>query len=157
MSQPINKLFSALRKKAGFEVVSHNESANQLRLLGRIPDDAFGLNSNNWKIVKYRLLEVMEDRSWKVDLSKSYFIKKETKKMVFAWRVLFQGEGIANHYEEIAHLIEFSPSARSEVLEVPLPGAGADRNNTAGGRRGAGPVGTVPVGPMALQRKMMGG
>jgi hypothetical protein len=156
MSTTANQLFAALRKRVGLEVVSHTETPNQLRILGRIPEDALGLNGNNWKIVKYRLLLAMEDRPWKVDLSKSYFIRKETQKMVFAWRVLLQGENVAQHYADVINIIETSPSARAEVLEIPLA-AGGDRNNTAGGRRGAGPVGTVPVGPGAFQTKAMGG
>lgn len=155
MSTPANALFAALRKKVGFEVVSQNESANQLRILGRIPTDNLGLNENNWKIVKYRLLTAMEDRPWKVDLSKSYFIKKETKKMVFAWRILLQGEGIAQHYADVINIITTSPSARAEVTEIPL--VGGSFNSTAGGRRGAGEMGKVPVGPMAAQQKQRGG
>jgi len=156
MAATANQLFAALRKKVGFEVVSQSETPNQLRILGRIPEDNLGLNGNNWKIVKYRLLVAMEDRPWKVDISKSYFIKKETKKMVFAWRVLLQGDGIAQHYADIINIIATSPPARADVMEIPLSG-GADRNNPSGGRRGAGPAGTVPVGPLAVRQKSMGG
>jgi hypothetical protein len=151
-----SQLFAALRKKVGFEVVSQSETPGQLRILGRIPDDGMSLNLNNWKIVKYRLLMAMEDRPWKVDISKSYFIKKETKKLVFAWRVLLQGDEVAKHYADIINLIVTSPSARADVMEIPL-GVGADRNNTAGGKRGAGMMGTVAVGPGAVKQKQMGG
>jgi hypothetical protein len=158
MPTTLSQLFSALRKKVGFEVVSHNESPNQLRILGRIPEDVGGLNGNNWKILKYRLLMAMKDRPWKVDLSKSYFIKEETQKLVFAWRILLQGADVAQHYTDILNLVTSSPkSARVEVTEIPLGGASADRNNTAGGRRGAGPSGSVLVGPMAVRAKSMGG
>lgn len=153
-----SQLFVALRKKVGFEVVSHNETPGQLRILGRIPGDLGGLNGNNWKILKYRLLTAMEDRPWKVDISKTYFIKKETKKLVYAWRILLQGADIAQHYADILNLVTTSPkSARAEVTEIPLAGSSPDRNNTAGGRRGAGPAGTVLVGPMAVRAKSMGG
>jgi hypothetical protein len=152
------QLFGALKQRVGFEVVSETETPNQLRILGRIPEDSLGLNGNNWKIVKYRLLTVMEQRPWKVDLSKSYFIKKETKKMVFAWRVLLQGENIAQHYADLVNIIMTSPSARVEVTEIPLgSGNEANRNSTAGGRRGAGPMGSVPTGPLAVGQKNMGG
>jgi hypothetical protein len=155
MSTPADKLFLALRKKVGFEVVSQAESPNQLRILGRIPGDRLGSNEGNWKIVKWRLLKAMESRPWKVDLSKSYFIKKETDKMVFAWRILLQGEDIAQHYADVISIIESSPQSRAEVMEIPL--LGNSRNDTAGGKRGAGPAGMVPVGPMAVQNKMRGG
>ena len=156
MTTTASHVFTALRKRVGFEVVSKSETPNQLRILGRIPEDSMGLNGNNWKIVKYRLLMAMEDRPWKVDLSKSYFIKKETKKLVFAWRVLLQGENIAQHYADIVNIISTSPSARVDVMEIPL-GTGEDRNNPAGGRRGAGPMGSVAVGPMSVRQKQMGG
>jgi hypothetical protein len=155
MPTAANALFAALRKKVSFEVVSQTETPNQLRILGRIPTDRLGLNEGNWKIVKYRLLIAMEERPWKVDLSKSYFIKTETKKMVFAWRILLQGENIAQHYADIISVISTSPSARAEVMEIPL--VGNSRNDTTGGRRGAGPVGSVAVGPFALQQRTRGG
>lgn len=155
MATPADHLFAALRRKVGFEVVSQAETPNQLRILGRIPTDRLGLNEGNWKIVKYRLLKAMEQRPWKVDLSKSYFIKKETDKMVFAWRILLQGEDIAQHYADVINIIQSSPPARAEVMEIPL--VGNSRNDTAGGKRGAGPAGTVPVGPLAVAQKARGG
>jgi hypothetical protein len=157
MAASSSTVFAVLRAKVGFEVVSKNESASQLWMLGRIPDDTQGLNGNNWKIVMWRLLQAMKNRPWKADLSKDYFIKEETGKLVFAWRVILQGTDIAKHYADIANIIQTSPSARAEVMEIPLAGVSADRNNTAGGRRGAGPAGTVAVGPMAVQQKMRGG
>ena len=156
MPTDVSRLLLALRKRVGFEVVSHAESPNQLRILGRILTDNLGMNSNNWKIVKYRLLTAMDNREWKVDISKSYFIKKETKKLVFAWRILLQGTDVAKHYADVSNIIETSPSAQPDVTEIPIHG-GADRNNTAGGRRGAGPSGSVAVGPAAVQRKLAGG
>lgn len=156
MATPASTVLSALRAKVGFEAVSKNETPAQLWILGRIPDDTQGLNGNNWKIVMWRLLQAMKNRPWKADLSKDYFIKEETGKLVFAWRVILQGKDIAKHYADIANIIQTSPSARAEVMEIPLSG-GADRNNPAGGRRGAGPAGTVAVGPMAVQQKMRGG
>lgn len=158
-SSPAMGVFVAMRKKAGFEVVSHNDTnPNQLRVLGRVPEDRVGLNMNNWKILMYRLYNAMEKRPWKVDFSKSYFIHDKTKKLVFAWRIIFQGEELTQHYLEIAQFIASSPiSARTEVTEMPLTGASADRNSTDGGKRGAGAFGKVLVGPMAVHAKRMGG
>lgn len=153
----LDQLLAALRKRVGFEAVTQNQTPNQLRLLGRIPADALGLNGNNWKIIKRLLLKAMKERPWTVDISKSYFIQEETDKLVYAWRILFQGENIAQHYADITNLIATAPSAQAEVMEIPYGGVDANRNSTAGGRRGAGPAGTVPVGPMAVQQKLMGG
>jgi hypothetical protein len=152
-------VFVALRKKAGFEVVSHNDAnPNQLRILGRVPEDRGGLNMNNWKILMYRLYLAMEGQPWKVDFSKSYFIKAESKKLVFAWRVILQGEGLTQHYADIVNLITTSPiSAPTVVTEMPLVGVSADRNSTEGGKRGAGVFGKVLTGPLAVNAKNMGG
>lgn len=148
-----------MQKKAGFEAVSVSEpSPNQLRALGRIPEDIGGMNMGNWKILMYRLYTVMGDRPWKVDISKSYFIKEETKKLVFAWRVIIQGENLAQHLPEIIQVVTSSPvSARSEVTEIPLAGAAGNRGKVTGGRRGAGPSSQMLVGPAAAQAKLLGG
>lgn len=148
-----------MQKKAGFEAVSVSEpSPTQLRALGRIPEDLGGMNMGNWKILMYRLYSVMDDRPWKVDISKSYFIKKETGKLVFAWRVIVQGEDLAKHLPEITQIVTSSPvSARAEVTEIPLAGAAGNRGKVTGGRRGAGPSSQVLVGPAAAQSKLMGG
>lgn len=153
------QLFIEMQKKAGFEAVSIAEpSPSQLRALGRIPEDLGGLNMGNWKILMYVLYTTMENRPWKADVSKSYFIKPETKKLVFAWRVIIQGENLAQHYKEIADLVRGSPiSARSEVTEFPLAGHAANRGRVSGGKRGAGPSSQILVGPAAAQAKLMGG
>lgn len=158
-SPPSAPVFAAMRKKAGFEVVSHNDdNPGQLRMLGRVPEDRAGLNMNNWKIMMYRLYTAMKNRPWKVDFSKSYFIQDRTEKLVFAWRVIFQGENLAAHYAEITHLIATAPiPSRAEVTEMPLTGVSADRNSTEGGRRGAGKFGSVLTGPLAVQAKRNGG
>lgn len=159
MTTPAETLLNALRKKAGFETVSMAEpSPNQLRVLGRVLEDQAGMNMNNWKILMYRFYTTMEARPWKVDFSKSYFVQPETKRLVFAWRLIFQGEGLAQHYPELVKLAETSPiAARGEVTEMLLPGADASRHSTHGGKRGAGPAGKVLVGPLAVQAKMRGG
>lgn len=152
-------VLAALRAKTGFEVVSHNDAnPHQLRLVGRVPADQGGLNMNNWKILMYRLYLAMEQRPWKVDFSKSYFIQERTKKLVFAWRVIFQGEHLGQHFADIVQLITTSPNtARADVTEMPLVGVSADRNSTAGGKRGAGLFGKVLTGPLAANAKNMGG
>ena len=153
------QIFDEMQKKMGFEVVSLAEpDPNQIRALGRIHADLGGLNMGNWMILMYRLYTAMENRPWKVDFSKSYFIKEETKKLVFAWRVLFKGENLAQYHAEIAELVRTSPiSARSEVTEFPLAGAAENRGKVTGGRRGAGPSTQVLVGPAAAQAKLLGG
>jgi hypothetical protein len=158
MATQASAVFAVLLDRVGFEVVQHSESPNQLRVLGRIPIARAGLkNIDNWVAIIDHILDVMEVRPWKADISKYYFKKKETGKTVYAWRVLLQGENIAQHYADITNVIRTTRAARVDVVEIPLGGAGLDRNNPAGGKRGAGPAGTVAVGPMAVMQKMRGG
>lgn len=153
------ELLSALNKKAGFEAVSVDSTdPNRLRIMGRVPEDAIGMNMNNWKILMYRLYLAMEQRPWKADFSKSYFIRPDTEKLVFAWRIIFQGENIVSHFKDIISLVVTSPnSARADVTEMVLPGASRDRHSTHGGRRGAGPSGSIAVGAAAAIQKQRGG
>jgi hypothetical protein len=154
---PRDLFLQALHQKVGYEVVQLTEGPNQLRVMGRIPPDPLSLNLNNWVILRYRLHKAMESRPWTIDTSRADFIKKETDKLVYAWRIILQAPGgLASHYPDLLQLVQTSPrSSRTEVTEIPLSGR-AD-NSTTGGKRGAGPAGSVLVGPMAVHAKRMGG
>lgn len=158
MTTSVTDIHLALRQKVNFEVVANTEAPDRLRIMGRIPQDRDGRNLNNWILVMDRLLDAMETRPWTVDLSKNYFKKAPKSRIVFAWRLIFQSDGLASHYADIVNLIKTAPStARAEITSMPLYGSNAGRNDTAGGKRGAGPAGTVAVGPMAVMQKNMGG
>jgi hypothetical protein len=145
----------AMHQKAGFELVEHSSSPSQLRLLGRVPLDKESHNINNWLIVIRQLLLESAKAAWKTDISKDYFLMGD--KVVYAWRVILQAEAIDVHMGEIIKVITSAPhSSRSEVTEMPLPGVGANRNSTTGGRRGAGPIDRVATGPLGVQAKQMG-
>ena len=149
------ELHRALNQKAGFEVVEESSTPSQLRLLGRIPLDREGQNMNNWLIIMRQLLSQSATSPWKVDISKHYFLL--AGKVVYAWRVIFQAEAIDPHLGDIATVVNSAPqSSRTELTEIPLAGASRDRNSTVGGRRGAGPIGAVAVGPIAMHAKQMG-
>jgi hypothetical protein len=153
----VAELFTALHRRAGFEMVAHTLAPTRLRILGRLPLDRQGMNMSNWKVLMERLLTASEQgRPWSVDLSKNYF--KKGGRIVYAWRVIFQGDAIAMHLTDIINVVKTSPGARIPEPEfVTLHGLPPDRNNTAGGKAGAGPVGSVAVGPMAAMRKNLGG
>jgi hypothetical protein len=148
-------LFAVLQRKAGFEAVSHTPSATRLRVMGRLPIDRAGMNMANWKVLMDRLFVAMErGRPWTVDISKMYF--RKGGKLVYAWRLLFQGDNIEGHFKDIINVIQTSPgAARPEPEEVKL--YGRQSNDTSGGKRGAQPVLSAVVGPMAAARKNMGG
>lgn len=142
----VSQFFEALAAKSKFEVVDHSLSANQLRVIGRIPADQTGQCMQNWLIIARNLLLAQEKGSpWKVDISKQYFLKgpEGSKKIVYGHRLLIQAENVGQHFEDIIRVVLGSrPSAVVEVNSFPLPGAVQDRNvgrngkgaNTIGGR-----------------------
>jgi len=153
----IADLLRTLGRKAGFELVEQTSTPGQLRLLGRIPLDRASVNMNNWLIVIRQLLSRSAEAEtlWKTDVSKHYFLLNG--KVVYAWRVIFQADSVEAQLADIIRTItEAPPSSRSELTEMALPGVTADRNSTVGGRRGAGLVDRVPIGPMAVEAKRMG-
>lgn len=151
-------IHSVLQQKVGYEVVTNTEKVDQLRVVGRIHTDRDGRNMNNWILVMDRLFEAAYDRPWAIDLSKHYFKRGKGQPVVFGWRIIFQAANIAEHYADIVNLIHTAPvTARTEVTEMPMPGSMAHRNNTSGGRRGAGPAGSIAVGPAAVAQKNAGG
>lgn len=149
------ELFATLRSKAGFEVVSHTLSPTRLRVLGRLPLDRGGMNMGNWVVLVDRLLAASEQsRPWSVDVSKHYF--RRDSKLVYAWRLLFQADEIEKQYADIISTVKASPgAARPEPTEVRL--YGRQDNDPSGGKRGAGPVGSIAVGPLAVFAKQRGG
>ncbi len=157
MATELDPIAQALAQRVGFDVVIRSETPKRLRLVGRIPlEEAV---QANWKVIMALLLKTSEAQTgWKVDLSKHFFIKKETGKMVFAWRVLVEGEDVSKQYPIVAELIRKAPIARPDVSDMVLAGADPDRNNPAGGRRGAVPSGVAgSVGPLAARQKALGG
>lgn len=151
-------IHEALAQKCGYEVVQNTEKDGQLRVIGRIVEDKDGRKMNNWILVINRLLEAGFERPWTIDICKHYFKRGKGQPVIFGWRIILQADKVADHYADVVNLIRTAPtSARAEVTEMPLVGSSVHRNSTAGGKRGAGPMGSVPVGPMAVSQKNMGG
>jgi hypothetical protein len=138
----VSVLFQALALKSKFEVVDHSPSANQLRIIGRIPSDAAGQYMQNWLVIARNLLLAQENGSkWHVDLSKQYFLKGAagSKKIVYGHRLIIQAENVAQYYDEIiAVILESKPSAVTSVDSFPLPGADGTRNTPKNGKGAAG-------------------
>lgn len=150
------RLFQALWQRARFQVVGQpTMGPTQLRFIGRLPRN---LGIQQWLVLMESLYEKHEHTSWKVDISKSYFRRTNDGKLVYAWRFIFQGERLADSLNEIAAAVSAVPqAARQEVMEMPLVGAAADRNNPSANGRGAGGVFSTPTGPAAILRRNMGG
>jgi hypothetical protein len=159
MTTTFKDIHAALTQKCGYEVVMNTEKPQQLRIIGRIVEDKEGRKINNWLLIIDRLLEAaFDNRPWTIDICKHYFKRGKGQPLIFGWRIILQAEKVAEHYADIVNLIKTAPtSARAEVTEMPLVGSSIHRNSTAGGKRGAGPMGTIPVGPAAALQKNLGG
>lgn len=132
-------LQAALHKKSGFQVLDHNASEGQLRVMGRQLKDTMGVNLNNWFLVIRTLLQKHTKAPWKVDVSKNYFLRGDV--VIYGWRLIFQtddGSSLDPHLQEIVATILSSPhTARGELSEYPLPGVrDPDRNVSDGRSRG---------------------
>ncbi|WP_394831796.1 hypothetical protein LVJ94_35300 [Pendulispora rubella] len=145
-------LFRVLRT-ATFNVVPETvvEGDGRLSFLGRLQNTAMA----SW----VRAMRVIHTAThgFKVDTSKVYFLAEG--QLIFGWRIIIQADDLARAISTLTAALETDTSSADagQLDEYPLPGASADRNAPIGGRRGAGPIGTVPLGPMALQVKRMGG
>jgi hypothetical protein len=138
----------ALRTKVGFEALTANAGARQIRMTGRMPQTRIG----DYLILVHHIEGWLERKNpgWTMDASKHYFCHPKTKKVVFEWRYLFGAEDIVKHLHDIQSAILSVPgSSRNEVMEVPLVGASPDRNAHVRGK-GVGLTDRTPTGPLAL-------
>lgn len=146
-------LLHRLQVRGGFEAVNHSTKNTQLRILGRVPPQSM----DGWLIIVQRLLMASGKSNWTVDISKPYFLKNG--KVVYGWRLIFQGEEIWNQLDDIAQLIFNSPRPKKILDEQPLPGVSGDRNVPSASGKGAQGVLRAAVGPVAVAqaRSMQGG
>ena len=146
----IEELTRVLKMRGGYETVSRNSGPNQVRLIGRVPAPLV----KGWLIIVQQLLVRGAEAPWSVDISKSYFLR--AGRVMFGWRLIFQGEDINQYADDIMATVTNSPRPRAVVDEQPLHGASAHRNRQKpGSLKGAAPVGKAVVGPMA--RQLVGG
>ena len=139
-------LINVFAQKARFEAVDLQESAGQIRILGRLHSDGTTSNISNWLLVQRHMRQrsSVEGCPWKVDVSKYYFEKGD--KTVYAWRVVLQAPGI-DVRTCLADVIQAAKGAQvvshGTVEEVPLLGASKNRNMPVRGK-GAGSVNEAP-------------
>jgi len=127
-----NALTAALLQKCGFEATDVTPGPNQVRILGRVPTARL----QDWLFVLDNL-DANSGNLWTCDLSKKYF--RRNKRLVYAWRLIFQGEEVLQHLHDIIRVVNTSArSARQEITEFPLIGASPNRDMPPEpGRRGA--------------------
>jgi hypothetical protein len=128
----------------GFEVRQSKEADNQLRVVCRVPLDP--VNTSRWLQLMERLLLRAEHAAWDVDCSKQYFMRGGT--LTFGWRLILQGQGIAQHLSDIISVLTMIPTTTRELDEVHLH-AGPNRNALSPTGKGAQGVLTAVVGPVA--------
>lgn len=154
----LNDLLATLHRRCQFEIPDPSdirrfvqETPNQIRIVGRIKVDGTTASMNNWLLIMNGLFERMEKPgvTWKADISKWYF--RRSGRIVFAWRILLQGEDIKSRLPEILTVVNNAPiSNKAEVTEIALPGIGRANRNAGMNGKGAGLSGKVAVGPMAI-------
>lgn len=142
------QLVTALGNKVGFEVINDHDSSNQVRLFGRVRQPRMP----GWLNVIRDLLLAAADNPWNLDISRQYFLRGN--KLFFGWRVILQGQDIAQHMTQVCKIIRaVDVSTGKELDEVPLH-ANPNRNAWRNGR-GAQPMEKAVVGPMAKARMGM--
>lgn len=131
-------------KSVFFEVLDQGVGETQLRLLGRLPQERVG----DWLVFMHHICTKMQSHKWKVDISKSYFLRDG--KIVFAWRVIFQAPDIEAELQNIINVVSTSPksSRTAETTSIRLGNASANRNAYRNGK-GAALLGKARVGPRA--------
>ncbi len=134
-------LLAALQNKAGFEAVDKHNSANQLRLFGRVSPQKMPM----WLETIRSLLLASDRAGWNLDVSRQYFLRGE--KLFFGWRLILQGNNIEQHISAAHAVVQQVRVAAREIEEVPL-NARPDRNALRNGR-GAQEMGKAIVGPAA--------
>jgi hypothetical protein len=141
-------IYKALAKKCGFEVVQEIETNDRLKVIGRCSLD-------RWSFllpVIHALLTASEQASqWSCDISKNYILNEG--KVLYCWRIIFQGTPIVSSYVKILSVIDSaSRPARVELDSMLLPGC--KPNQVRGGVNARG-KGSSSIGefPLILQSK----
>lgn len=146
-------IYAALAKKCAFEVKQDNETPKQLRIIG-------SCDYERWPFllpVLHTLLthSGQTTTTWTCDISKMYVLREG--KVLYGWRIIFQGDSLARNYEQIVAVINSAQRpARVELETVLLPGykPGQMRGGVNSKGKGASSAGSVP---MAIQRLGGGG
>jgi hypothetical protein len=104
--------------------------------------------------VIYKLNEASDydQYPWTVDISKKYINKHDQVR--YAWRFIFQGENLKEHYAQICSIIRSAPQpSRVELQSIILPGhkPGDIRGGVNAKGKGSSRAGSAP---MAVTRRM---
>ena len=112
-------VYAALMQKCGFEVLEELETAKQLRISGHSHRDRWDF----FAPVIFQLLTTSDKPGapWTCDVSKKYIT--HNGKILYTWRLIFQGADLAKQYQNIVATIMASQQpARVELTRQLLPG-----------------------------------
>ena len=142
----LNELLRMLYQHCGYETLEASQpSKGTVRLMGRVRHERIP----DWIIAVHTLLNG-EGNGWSLDVSKYHFLRGG--KVIYAWRVIIQAEDVLAQLPSIYAVLRSAPkSSRAETDEMPLLGASRSRNVMVKGK-GAGPMGSVAVGPALLMK-----
>ncbi len=132
---------TVFQKKCGLQFLDIVETnATKVRILGRQPNQRVG----DFVRVVESILVAAEEAPWKVDISRTYFLKGGS--VVQAVRLIFDIPADTDLEDIQAQLVQAIVSTRLAGAEadadVPLPWTGTVDN---GKGKGAGPQGTLPA------------
>lgn len=134
-----NRLGTALRIKSAASIIDVQVTPGQVRILARQPQARIG----DLVLVIQQVLMHMEEASWKVDISKPYFLKEG--KVVQGVRIILQTQDPLKDIEELTLAVETTTRSRGvELDDVPL--AGNPNRHVQKNGKGAGPLGSIRVG-----------
>ncbi len=137
-------IYVALAKRGAFEVLQENETPSQLRISGRCQLDRWPF----FGPIIHTLISASDKPGspWTCDVSKKYIILND--KLLYTWRLIFQGQDLASQYPSIIATIMNAPRpGRVEVTSQLLPGykPGDVRGGVNERGKGSAPAGTVPM------------
>ena len=124
-------------------------SENQIRLIGRVPKQ----HAPNWKAALDYLLKIEQSKPWSLDISQHYFMRGGA--VVFAWRIIVQGQNIQSSYQDLLNTLKAAPRAQmsnpsgtisgGEVVEQRLSVIGPRKGGVNARGKGASTAGTPPL------------
>lgn len=147
----VEDLCRVLKNKVWYDTVQKYADEDQIVLLGRCAN-----RTEDLLIVGHQLQVTALDKSWSHEIAKVFLLKG--RKLVHAWRLVFEGTGIQDAIPEIIQVISKCPRARrAELDSVELPGGSRYRSYTGKPGKGAAPMGQAKVGPAAFISAHRGG
>ena len=112
-------VYAALMQKCGFEVLEEAENQRQLRISGRCALERWAF----FLPVIHKLITTSDKpgNPWTCDVSKKYIVPNG--KVLYTWRLIFQGKELQGQYADIISTIRSAPRpARVELDRQLLPG-----------------------------------